>query len=61
MKRKKTAKASAAASERRGASRRITTERRNKSRWDPKAEDRRQGFGRRNIDKLWERLVSDSD
>ncbi len=43
--------------ERRGKHRRTTTERRDKSRWDPKIEDRRKGFGRRGEDRLWERLV----
>ncbi len=56
-KQKKAAGKAGMSERRRGKHRRTTTERRNKSRWDPKVEDRRKGFGRRDEDRLWERLV----
>lgn len=59
---KKTTTKKAGSGERRGPHRRMTTDRRrDKSRWDPKAADRRKGFGRRREDKAWERLVDEFD
>jgi hypothetical protein len=46
---------------RRGGARRVKTERRDKARWDPKEEDRREGFGRRKQDKAWDRINSKFD
>ncbi len=43
---------------RRQGARRVKTERRDKGRWDPKDEDRREGFGRRKQDKAWDRINS---
>ncbi len=43
------------------SARRVKTERRNKGRWDPKDEDRRDGFGRRQQDKVWDRINSKFD
>lgn len=48
-------------SKRRKGARRIQTDRRNKSRWDPQDEDRRDGFGRRRQDKAWDRINSKFD
>ncbi len=48
--------------ERRKKTQRVTTDRRrDKSRWDPHKPDRREDFGRRKEDKLWERLVNKRD
>ena len=48
--------------ERRKGPQRVTTDRRrDKSRWDPQKADRREGFGRRTEDKLWDRLVDEID
>ncbi len=41
--------------------RRVKTERRNKGRWEPEDEDRREGFGRRPQDKAWDRINSKFD
>ena len=46
---------------RRDGARRVKTERRDKGRWDPKDEDRREGFGRRKQDKAWDRINSKFD
>jgi hypothetical protein len=46
---------------RRGDARRVKTERRGKGRWNPKDEDRREGFGRRKQDKAWDRINSKFD
>ncbi len=43
------------------SARRVKTERRDKGRWDPEDEDRREGFGRRTQDKAWDRINSKFD
>ncbi len=46
---------------RKEGARRVKTERRDKERWDPKDEVRREGFGRREQDKAWDRINSKFD
>ncbi|GMQ90573.1 MAG: hypothetical protein BMS9Abin10_0968 [Gammaproteobacteria bacterium] len=48
--------------ERRQKPQRVTTDRRrDKARWEAEKEDRRKGFGRRQEDKAWDRIISKFD
>ncbi|MFQ5756211.1 MAG: hypothetical protein ACE5H7_08960 [Acidiferrobacterales bacterium] len=62
MKKKTAATTKAKKSERRKKPQRVTTDRRrDKARWEAEKGDRRKGFGRRQEDKVWDRIVSKFD